>query len=264
MTKPSKMHTISLYKTDHFASGFFSAYSKFKHGSKTQARMFGKNVAEVCFFEKDRTLVFYSAPHKNIHTASSAFRDYLLGYCSHQFMEQNITIKQGKIDRKYSYDDDYGKMNKEERAKAISSDLFHIDKQFISDKDVLVFIDDIRITGSHENRIKELLEREGIKNDVIFIYIAEYTGDDATIEHQLNHKDVNNLKDINDIIRNEEFIFNTRVVKYILKSDIEHFVSFITYQSKTFKETLFSLSVLNDYHKNDKYKTNFDILRNLQ
>src|SRR5678810_606850 len=63
MTKPLKMRTISLYKTNHFASGFFSAYSKFKHGSKTQARMFGKNVAEVCFFDNDQTLVFYSAPH---------------------------------------------------------------------------------------------------------------------------------------------------------------------------------------------------------
>lgn len=258
------MHTISLHKGDCFTPEFFSTYSKFKHGSKTQARIFGKQVAEVCDFKAEQSLVFYSAPFNNIHTASNAFKDYLLSFCSRQFMEKNISIKQGKIDRQYSYDDDYGMMSKEARAKAISSDLFHIDKRFIAKNDVLVFIDDIKITGSHENRIKELLVREKIKNEVIFIYIAEYLGKDATIEHFLNHKDVNNLKDINDIIRNEEFIFNTRVVKYILKSDIEHFVSFITYQSRMFQETLFSLAILNNYHTNEKYKTNFDILKNIR
>lgn len=257
------MRTISLYKGDKFEDDFFNAYSKFKHGSKTQARLFGKKVAEICNFENKKNLVFYSAPSNNIDTASNAFKDYLLGSCSPQFMEKEISIKQGKVDRKYSYDDDYGLMNKEERSKAISSDLFHIDNKFINNTETLVFIDDIKITGSHEDRIKELLVREGIKNDVIFIYIAEYTGEDPTIEHLLNHKHVNNLKDINDIIRNEEFIFNTRVVKYILKTDIEHFVSFITYQSKTFQETLFSLSILNGYHSNAKYKNNFEILKNL-
>lgn len=257
------MRTISLYKTDNFSPEFYVNYSKFKHGSKTQAREFGKAVSKVCDFKNNKSLIFYSAPYNNVCTASNAFKDYLLAFCSRQFLEQGIAVRQSKIDRKYSYDDDYGNMSKEERVKAISSDIFHIDKYFISKDDTLVFIDDIKITGSHESRIKELLVREGINNDVIFIYIAEYTGEDPAIEHRLNHKDVENLKDINDIIRNEEFIFNTRVVKFILKADIEHFVSFITYQSSVFQETIFSLSILNQYHLNDKYKTNFEILKNL-
>jgi hypothetical protein len=258
------MHTtLSLHKADNFNSAFCNSYSKFKHGSKTNARLFGKSVAEICKFNEGESLVFYSAPYNNIHTASNAFKDYLLSFLSKQIMEKNIVVKQGKINREYSYDDDYGLMTKEQRMKAISSDLFHIDTTYITKKDTIVFIDDIKITGSHEARIKELLAREKIKNKVVFIYIAEYTGTDATIEHHLNHSQVNNLKDINDIIRNEEFIFNTRVVKFILKSDIEHFVSFITYQSHSFKETLFSLSILNNYHTNAKYKTNFDILRNI-
>ncbi len=257
------MLTISLHKSNKFSEEFFDNYSKFKHGSKTQARNFGKEVAAKCIFKPKQSLIFYSAPYNNIHTASNAFKDYLLSFCSKQFMDKEISVKQGKINREYSYDDDYGLMDKKERAKAISSDLFQIDKSFISPKDTLVFIDDIKITGSHELRIKQMLKRENIKNNVIFIYIAEFTGDNPQIEHALNHKNVNNLKDVNGIIRNEEFIFNTRVVKYILKADIENFVSFITYQSHTFKETLFSLSILNNYQNNVKYKNNFDILKNL-
>lgn len=257
------MRTISLLKTKEFPEAFYEAYSKFKHGSKTQARNFGKQVAKVCDFSTGSKLVFYAAPCSNIHTASNAFKDYLLSFCAEQFLSKGIAIKQGNIHRKYSYDDDYGSMTKEERMKAISSDLFTFDKTFINEDEILVFVDDIKITGSHEERIKELLQREGVKNEVIFIYIAQYLGEDPTIEHRLNHHVVDNLKQVNNIIRNEEFIFNTRIVKYILKADIEHFVSFITYQSETFRETLFSLSILNDYHNNDKYKGNFTILRNL-
>jgi len=257
------MHSISLYKGDNFDLDFCINYSKFKHGSKTQARKFGKDVAKICEFEERTNLIFYPAPFNNIHTASSAFKDYLLSYCTKQFINKNISIKQGKVNRVYSYDDDYGLMNKEDRKKAISSDLFHIDKKFILENDTLVFIDDIKITGSHEERIKELLARENIKNNVLYIYIAEYTGNNPEIEHELNHKFVNNLNDINSIIRNEEFIFNTRVIKYILKADLIEFSTFITYQSEIFKETLFSFATLNNYHTNIKYKANFNILTDL-
>jgi len=255
------MRTISLYETYNFTDAFYSGYSRFKHGSKTQARIFGRQLAEVCDFDSGSHLMFYSAPHNNVPTASNALKDYLLSGCSRQFMEKGITIEQGKIFRAYSYDDDYGKMSKEERRNAIKSDQLYIDKSFLSDKHTLVIIDDIKITGSHEERIQEILNREGIKNDVIYIYIAEYTGDDPTIEHRLNHRDVNNLIDINHIIRNEEFIFNIRVVKFILRASQEEFINFITYQSDSFNETLFSCAILNNYHNNPKYKDNFNILK---
>jgi hypothetical protein len=257
------MRTISLYRGDQFPETFYAAYSKFKHGSKTQARIFGRDVAMVSEFPQGSNLVFYSAPHNNIHTASNAFKDYFVAACSRQFMEKKISVKQGKVNRKYSYDNDYGKMSKEDRKKAISSDLFEIDKSVIKQGDILIFVDDIKITGSHEERIVEMLEREKIENEIIFVYLAEYTGTDAAIEHRLNHHSINNLLDINHIIRNEEFIFNTRVVKYILRSEIAHFVSFIMYQSESFQETLFSLSILNEYHSNPMYEANFGILNNI-
>ena len=257
------MQSITYLTSDSFEESFYENYSKFKHGSRTIARLFGKSLSQVADFQNDKTYVFFSAPFNNIPTASNALKDYFISNCSKQFLDKNISIKSGRIYREYSYDDDYGNMNKEERMKAISSDIFSIDKSNINPTDVLVFVDDIKITGSHEERIKELIQREGITNEVIFVYLAVYTGSDPTIEHRLNHHSVNNLKTLNTIIRNEEFIFNTRVVKYILRADIEEFVSFITYQSDTFQETLFNLSVLNEYNKNPKYKTNFEILNNL-
>lgn len=259
------MNTLSLIKDNNFSEEIYYNYSRFKHGSKTAARLFGKKLGKVIGpqLPTNKNVVIYPAPYNNVPTASSALRDYLISTLSSTFLENNISVKQGKIHRFYSYDNDYGKMSAEERRKAISSDIFSIDKNFFKSEDLLIFIDDIRITGSHEERVKELLEREGITNEVLFIYLFEYTGNDPVIEHRLNHHSVNNLKDINDIIRNDKFIFNTRVIKYILKADIEEFVSFITYQSDVFQETLYHYSILNEYHKNSQYSINFGILHNL-
>lgn len=258
------MRTISLHKASNFDISFYQDYSKFKHGSKTSARKFGKQVAEIADFEPNSSLIFYPAPANNIVTASHAFNDYFLSFCATQFLEKNIKIKRSSIRRKYSFTEDYGKMDAEQRQTLIQKDRYAMNTCLINPDDTLVFVDDIRITGSHEKNIVRILEEEKIQNNVIFLYLAIYDGDNPIIEHDLNHYSVKNLKDVNNIIRNEEFIFNTRVVKFILNADIEEFVSFITYQSETFIETLFSLSVLNEYHLIDKYKTNFNILKNLQ
>jgi hypothetical protein len=257
------MRTIVLFKGTEFESNFYSAYSKFKHGSKAQARLFGKKISEICNFEKDCKLICYSAPYDNIPTASNAFKDFLLLFCSSQFLEKNIRVKQGKIHRAYSYDKDYGLMSKEQRENAISSDLFNIDTSFIGGDEFLVFIDDIKITGSHEKRIHELIKREKITNKVIFIYIAEYIGGNVQVEHLLNSNSVNTLEDIDHLIRNEGFIFNTRVIKFILKAPAKDFISFIMSQSNSFKETLFCSALLNNYHTNDIYRVNFEALRSV-
>ncbi len=258
-------NTLSLLQTDEFTDIQLSEYSQFKHGSKTIARSFGKALSKVVgpALLHQQDIVIYPAPYNNVPTASSALKDYLVSSLTPFFFEKEVQVKQSKIHRLYSYDDDYGQMTKEQRQQAISSDIFSIDKNFFKPSDTLVFIDDIKITGSHEERIKELLDREKIINDCIFVYLYEYTGQDASIEHRLNHRSVNNLRDVNDIIRNDEFIFNTRVIKYILKAELLDFSSFITYQSDNFLETLYNFSVLNDYHKNPKYSVNFGILHNL-
>ena len=69
------------------------------------------------------------------------------------------------------------------------------DKEFIKGK-VLFFIDDIKITGSHERRIKALLESVGFDGTVVFLYYAMYEGEGhPNIENQLNYGFVKQGKD---------------------------------------------------------------------
>lgn len=165
-----------------------------------------------------------------------------------------------KISRGHSYLTEYGKMTAKEREEAITSDDFYIDKEFIKDKD-LILVDDVYITGAHERRIIKLLREAGFKNTVYFLYYAEYVGPkDPSIEHEINLAAINDLYSIDNIIKNDEFIFNTRVTKFIMSFPPEEFLPFIKYQTNVFRNTLRTNVMGNGYHTQEAFKENFQQL----
>lgn len=81
------------------------------------------------------------------------------------------------------------------------------------------------------------------------------------IENELNFAYVKDLLSINYIIQNDEFIFNTRVTKYILSAGFDAFKNFINYQSKTFRNTLLTNLMGNEYHKLEEFQKNINYLK---
>jgi len=252
-------------------------YSKFKHGSKTISRKFGKElgedfVNEVCDVNEDlynelkgKDIVVCSAPYKYIPVASTGLKDYFVSVFNKYWAIDNNPVIDLKVFRGHSYNDDYGSMTQEQRNKSITSDDFYIDREIIKDK-VLFFIDDIRITGSHERRIESLLESVGFDGTVVFLYYAslkESSDVHPNIENELNYHFVKNILDIDYIIKNEEFIFNTRATKYILKQEKSIFKTFVDYQSEVFRETLLSYTMGNGYHKLEDFRENIQYLINI-
>lgn len=249
-------------------------YSKFKYGSKSVAREFGyelgkKFLDSPIYQELQRKfdlsqvpVIVSSAPYKFTPTASHALKDYFV----HAFNKTHAfkfskSIEEIKIYRAHSYFDDYGSMSREERDNAITSDDFYIDKKLIENK-ILFLIDDIKITGSHQARIEKLLNSANFDGQVVFLFYAELIGqEDPKIESYLNRKAIKDLKDINEIIREDEFIFNTRVVKFILQSNSADFLTFIRFQSKRFNETLLHYSIGNEYFKDPAFQINLLTLR---
>jgi hypothetical protein len=253
----------------------FSAeeYSKFKYGSKRVSRLFGKELGEMFFKSltirdeleqiKATPIVVSSAPFKFIPVASTILKDYFVSAFNEQWSKENEPIIDLKITRGHSYNDDYGAMSEIERYKVISSDNFYIDKVLIQEK-TLILIDDIRISGSHERVMLKLLEDAQFEGTVFFVYYAAYLGEGSpTIENDLNYAFVKCLLDVDWIIKNDKFQFNTRVVKYILKAPKEEFEPFIQYQSEVFRHTLKTYAMGNDYHKQDAFINNFNFLNNL-
>lgn len=248
--------------SDGFSEEFYKSYSLFKHGSKAQARKLGMGLGAICDFPYGSTLSVFSSPYNNIPKAANALKNYLLLSCAKQFEDREITIKQSKVFREYAYEEDYGKMTAEERNEATLADIMTIDKSAVEKDDILVFVDDVKITGGHERRILEMLDKEGIENEVIFIYLAIYVGSNPVVEDRLNHHSIEGLQTIEKIIKEDQVIFNTRLIKYILNSEKEEFQKFISSQSISFLESLYGLSILCGYQKKKIYEKNMKILRN--
>lgn len=171
-------------------------------------------------------------------------------------------VAETKIHRTVTYREDYGEMSAEDRYKLIKGDRFYIDKDFLEDKKLL-FLDDIKITGTHERIIVNMLNGYNVSNDCYMLYFAELINKDipANIENYLNNYFVKNLRDINYIIKNEKFQFNTRVVKYILNSKPEEFDLFIKDQDNNFVNELYYNAIGNEYFKFSSYLRNLEKLK---
>lgn len=242
-----------------------SDYSMFKYGSKSIARQFGKALGSMLshYVPTDKQLVVTPAPYNFIPTATFALKDYVIAELNQRICGANngIPIQEVKIFRPASYNTEYGSMTLEERRAAIGSEVFHIDKEFVKGK-FLVFLDDIRVTGAHEERIREMIKRLDLQCEYMFVYFARTSETvQPQIENYLNLYAMKSLLNLDWIIKNDEFIFNTRNVKFILKADFEEFKNFINYQRDKFKETLYTNLLGNGYHLDDVFKKNVSYLK---
>lgn len=246
-------------------------YSKFKHGAVNIARKFGYTLAEK-FIENNfkdtyngQQIVIVPSAYSYIPTASFFMKIFFVEKLNQYLYKNGYPITQEtKINRSVTYREDYGEMSANERYKLISGDSFHIDKSFIEGK-LLLFLDDIKITGTHEKIIIKMLNDYNISNDCYMLYFAELINPTISpkIENFLNNYCVKNLNDIDNIIKNEDFDFNTRVVKYILNSPHTEFKEFIENQNSKFRSELYFRAIGNEYFKFESYQKNLNHLEQL-
>jgi PRTase ComF-like len=173
------------------------------------------------------------------------------------------SLQESKIHRSVTYREDYGAMSAADRLKLIQNDAFHTDSSFLSGK-TLIFLDDIRITGTHERIITKLLDESDIQNDCFFLYFAAVTNPaiDPTIENYLNYYEVTSITELESIIQGGHFSFNSRVVKYLLNGNSEVFSAFLERQTEDFRKALLFQAIGNAYHTIPGYKKNLSILAN--
>ncbi|MES2826884.1 MAG: phosphoribosyltransferase family protein [Bacteroidota bacterium] len=265
-------YTYSLHKIDNSKNFGFNAndYSRFKFGDNLVARAFGKSLADgfIKDFLEDSNLtdqiVVISSPYCFIPTATFAMKNYFVYQLNNWLADSNRpVVQEAKIHRTITYKEDYGELNAEDRLKLIGNDSFHIDKDFLKDK-VLFFLDDIKITGSHEKMILKMVKEYGLKNDVFMLYFAELVNDEIhpNIENYLNYHYIKNVFDLAEVIEGGNFCFNTRIVKYILNCDFNSFKIFLERQSDDFAQELYNLSLGNSYHLIESYSQNINFLKN--
>lgn len=269
MTQHYSLHKI--YSDSEFP---FSAsdYSKFKFGDKNVSRKFGFALATgfikefLSIHPIDNQIVVVSSPYDFIPTATFAMKNYFIQRLNEYLVDNNLpVVQETKIHRTVTYKEDYGNLNAEERLKLICNDKFEMDFNFVTDKSV-IYMDDIKITGSHEKVIQRMLSCSASHPDNrhIFVYFAELANPsiDPKVENKLNYYFVNSLYQMDKVIKNEDWIPNTRAVKYILKRDNGPlFEIFLEFQPLKIVQTIYHLAIGNSYHLMDEYKENIQKMK---
>lgn len=239
-------------------------YSKFKFGSTNFAKEFGYSLADSFINQQFKfdfngeSIVVLPSAYSHIPTASYFMTIHFIDKLN-QFMYENgyPPVEVGKIHRSVTYREDYGEMSAEERFNLIKGDKFHIDEVLLKNK-TLIFLDDIKITGTHERIIIKMLDDFGIRNHSYMLYYAELSDNSISpkIENYLNHFFVKKISDLESIVKSDDFEFNTRIVKYILNSNNEECKLFLRNQSTKFITKLYFNALGNEYYKFPEYISN--------
>ena len=243
-------------------------YSKFKFGDKSFAEKFAKELFEGFVTEfgelllSEQEIVILPSPFLSIPTASNFLCSYFKKELnSFLFKNGKKTSIESKIYRNQTYVTDYGNLDFDERVKLISNDTYYIDRNFIDGK-LCIFVDDIKITGSHEFTVNKILNEYDVNADFMFLYYAELTNFeiDPKIENFFNYYTVKDVEDVVEVMSKESFQFNTRIVKYILGLNSENFEYLTSNVKKQHTDDLIELAISNNYHLIKEYENNINTL----
>jgi hypothetical protein len=263
--------SYSLYKiTDENKCPFdANEYSWFKFGDKQYAEKFAIELFNGFIAEfsdlllSKEEIVILPSPYLSIPTASN-FLCFYFKKCLNSFLfENNKTASiESKIYRNQTYVTDYGNLSFDDRVKLIANDTYYIDKNFINNK-LCVFVDDIKITGSHEHTVNKILDQYNVKGDFVFVYFAELLNKaiHPKIENHYNYFAVKGVNEIVEVVNRANFQYNTRIIKFILNLDKEQFTFLINTISIEKRNELFHLAISNNYHQIIEYQSNINTIK---
>ncbi len=242
-------------------------YSEFKYGNNLISKKFGTALAKgfIHTYENElhkKHIVVLSSPYSFIPTASHSMTNHFINYLNYWLKKHNNkTAEIVKIHRDITYKEDYGSLSAKKRLELIGNDKFHIDKHLIKNK-LLLFLDDIKITGSHQFVLERMIKEYKVDNDLFFIYFAALKNSNIhpRIENFFNNAKIKSVFDLNEFIENGNFRFNTRVVKFILSQKVDEFERFIQNKHFNFKEDLYYLAIGNGYDRMSVYSENLNYL----
>jgi len=265
MNKRYSLHHIHSAEEFTFSP---AEYSYFKYGNKSYAEKFAKELFEGFISEHedilntDKEIVVLPSPYMAIPTASNFlcfyFKKQLDFYLFQKGKKSSIL---SKINRNHTYTTDYGNLSFEDRKNLIANDTYYLDKDFLRGK-LCIFIDDIKITGSHEFTVNKILNEFDVKADFLFMYYAELMNFDIDpkIENFFNYHAVKNVEHVAEVMVKPSFQFNTRIVKYILGLDSSNFEYLTSKVTKEHMDKLLELAISNNYHLIKEYENNINTL----
>lgn len=237
-------------------------YSRLKFGCDTAARKMGHELAEKFFNQHTDVLlanriVVIASPYNYVRNAATVMTEHFIDRLNELLVFANGEhVEYSVIHRKVSYTADYGFLTKEKRRGLIDNDSFYMNHEYLRGK-LLLFVDDVRITGTHEDKLREILLRDNVDNDAFFLYYGDYMGKRADIEGQLNFAAITCLQDYVDLTKEPYHHIIIRPIKYLLGQKTEDLVDVLHGFSDRKINDIYNGCLAEGYYKMPQYQKNF-------
>lgn len=242
-------------------------YSRLKFGSDSVAKRFGYELADVLFAAHSDILVsndcvVIPSPYNYVHNAASVMARHLTDRLNHHMVSANGTPAEWSvIHRKVSYTMDYGFLPKEKRRALIDNDEFYFNTQFVAGK-TLLFVDDVFITGTHEEKLRQIMDDAGMTNKSFFLYFGQaLPGAAPEMEAALNFSGVTSLHEYLKLMDEPNHHTIVRPIKYILGQDPGVLDVVLAQMKPERLRELYHGAIGEGYHKIPGYQQTFQMVR---
>lgn len=260
---------VSVHKFSSLDNLPFQAgdYSKLKFGSDAIAKKFGYELADKVFADQAPLLlankcVVIPSPYNYVQNAASIMARHMADRLNHHLVNANgVPVEWSVIHRKVSYTNDYGFLGKEQRRALIDNDEFHFNSDFVEGK-VLLFVDDVVITGTHEEKLCEIMDKAKMTNPSLFLYYGEAEKDiPPETEAGLNFAGITSLEDYTKLTHEENHHIIVRPLKFLLSQPASALGDAIVQMSPQKIKELYHGCLGEGYHRIPSYQQNFGIIR---
>lgn len=242
-------------------------YSRLKFGSDIVAKQFGYELADAVFAAYSEVLianqcVVIPSPYNYVQNAASVMARHMTDRLNHLLAQTNGgCVEWSVIHRKVSYTVDYGYLPKEKRRALIDNDEFYFNDQFVDGK-VLLFVDDIYITGTHEEKLREIMDKAGRNNRSFFLYYGQaLPGVAPETEAALNFSGMKSLHEYLKLMEEPNHHTIVRPIKYILSRDPGELDVVLTQMKTGRLHELYHGALGEGYHKLPNYQKTFQMVR---
>lgn len=265
------IHSVHTITSSNLSDLTFNTkkYSMLKFGCDAAAKQFGIELAN-SFYKTNTAMllankcVVIPSPYNHVKNAASIMANHFVNQLNHLLVNVNGShVETSIIHRKVTYTADYGFLTKEHRKGLIANDQFYLNTGFLEDK-TLLFIDDVRITGTHEDVLVNILNQQGITNKVCYLYYAMVDANidiDPKIEASINFAGLKDVDAYVNLTSQPNYNVIVRPIKYLLGLSMEQLVITLPKISLAVLREIYHGCLGEGYYKNPTFQHNFQYLK---
>lgn len=192
-----------------------SSYGRFKHGDGAVSHRYGHELGKLAadHLDPSRPVLASTSGYGHVPPAATSL---LPGFVE-SLREAGFDVEPFRIHRASMTNGDYAKMSLTARKKALSGEALSVDADLVFGDAQVVALDDVRVTGVHEEAVDACLRASGAK-DIEHMYVIDaWTArNEPEVESLLNQSGVLSTSALLALAAEDDFIPNARFCKRIL------------------------------------------------